>query len=102
MYSICFREHLKVGTGSANRSGTLQSNVQMMEAVVVISEVSERAIPSCYRACSSMTEVPFSLTEMYFCMKCLNLEEEKKKNLLNGGIILFLVVMAEPVLAYQK
>ncbi|KAI5679209.1 hypothetical protein M9H77_10159 [Catharanthus roseus] len=58
---LCFstKEHLKVGTGSANRSGTLQSNVQMMEAVVVISEVSERAIPSCYRACSSMTEVLF-------------------------------------------
>nr|GMD97096.1 type 2 DNA topoisomerase 6 subunit B-like [Ipomoea batatas] len=42
-------ENLKVGTGIASCSGNMQNNRLVMEAVIIISELSELATPSCFR-----------------------------------------------------
>ncbi|KAM3308450.1 type 2 DNA topoisomerase 6 subunit B-like isoform X2 [Capsicum chacoense] len=50
-------ENLKVGTGVANSSGSSQGNSQVVEAVVIISEMSELVPSSCIREQDMKTEV---------------------------------------------
>ncbi|OIT38485.1 type 2 dna topoisomerase 6 subunit b-like protein [Nicotiana attenuata] len=50
-------ENLKVGTGVANSSGSSQGNSQVVEAVVIISEMSEQFPSSCIREQDMKTEV---------------------------------------------
>ncbi|CAK9158171.1 unnamed protein product [Ilex paraguariensis] len=56
----CFssgRENLKVGSGLACRKENHRSTGQVMEAVIIISQLSEPTSPSCFRACGTKTEV---------------------------------------------
>ncbi|KAK1376563.1 type 2 DNA topoisomerase 6 subunit B-like [Heracleum sosnowskyi] len=55
----CFpnREHLKVGTGVACYSESSRNAGQVMEAVIVISQLSESTSPSCFQVCDGKTEV---------------------------------------------
>ncbi|XP_043723375.1 type 2 DNA topoisomerase 6 subunit B-like isoform X2 [Telopea speciosissima] len=60
--SSCFlsREHLKVGNGVGCRTESARSTGQVVEAVIIISELPEPSSdssPSCFRACSARTEV---------------------------------------------
>nr|GLL49954.1 type 2 DNA topoisomerase 6 subunit B-like [Ipomoea trifida] len=50
-------ENLKVGTGIASCSGNMQNNRLVMEAVIIISELSELATPSCFREHEMETEL---------------------------------------------
>ncbi|KAL2559797.1 hypothetical protein Fot_04536 [Forsythia ovata] len=50
-------EYLKVGTGVACSTGNQQSNGQVMEVVIIISEIPETAQSSCFRAYDKKTEV---------------------------------------------
>nr|XP_016464688.1 PREDICTED: uncharacterized protein LOC107787609 isoform X1 [Nicotiana tabacum] len=50
-------ENLKVGTGVANSSGSSQGNTQVVEAVVIISELSEQFPSSCIREQDMKTEI---------------------------------------------
>nr|GMD95788.1 type 2 DNA topoisomerase 6 subunit B-like [Ipomoea batatas] len=52
-------ENLKVGTGIASCSGNMQNNRLVMEAVIIISELSELATPSCFREHEMETEIFF-------------------------------------------
>lgn len=56
-----FRENLKVGTGVANSSGSSRGDSQVVEAVVIISEMSEQVPSSCIREQDMKTEVCFGL-----------------------------------------
>ncbi|KAL2543203.1 hypothetical protein Adt_04181 [Abeliophyllum distichum] len=56
-FSIGSREYLKVGTGVACSTGNQHSNGQVMEAVIIISEIPETAQSSCFRAYDKKTEV---------------------------------------------
>lgn len=55
----CFpnREHLKVGTGVAFYSESSRNAGQVMEAVIVVSQLSESTSPSCFQVCNRKTEV---------------------------------------------
>lgn len=53
------REYLKVGTGVACCSKSSRNAGQVMEAVIVISLLSESASPSCFQVCGRKTEVRF-------------------------------------------
>ncbi|KAL8111841.1 hypothetical protein AgCh_019518 [Apium graveolens] len=55
----CFpnRGHLKVGTGVACYSESSRNAGQVMEAVIVISQLSESTSPSCFQVCDRKTEV---------------------------------------------
>ncbi|XP_031125077.1 type 2 DNA topoisomerase 6 subunit B-like [Ipomoea triloba] len=52
-------ENLKVGTGIASCLGNMQNNRLVMEAVIIISELSELATPSCFREHEMETEIFF-------------------------------------------
>ncbi|MCD7455735.1 hypothetical protein HAX54_029378 [Datura stramonium] len=58
-HQTCFSvgENLKVGTGVANSSGSSQGNSQVVEAVVIISEMSELVPSSCIGEQDMKTEV---------------------------------------------
>ncbi|CAN4097936.1 unnamed protein product [Withania somnifera] len=58
-HQTCFSigENLKVGTGVANSSGSSQGNSQVVEAVVIISEMSELVPSSCIREQDMKTEI---------------------------------------------
>lgn len=51
---FCYREQLKIGTGVASSMESHRSSGLMMEAVIIISELSESP---CFRSCSNKTEV---------------------------------------------
>ncbi|XP_021293001.1 type 2 DNA topoisomerase 6 subunit B-like [Herrania umbratica] len=53
---FCSREQLKIGTGVACSLESHRNSELLMEAVIVISEVSELTTP-CFRSCSNKTEV---------------------------------------------
>ncbi|XP_007044672.2 PREDICTED: type 2 DNA topoisomerase 6 subunit B-like [Theobroma cacao] len=53
---FCSREQLKIGTGVACSLESHRNSELLMEAVIVISEVSELTT-SCFRSCSNKTEV---------------------------------------------
>ncbi|CAI9092933.1 OLC1v1028301C1 [Oldenlandia corymbosa var. corymbosa] len=55
----CFSNmsNVKVGAGMSSRSGSVPSKSQMVEAVVILSVVSEQILPSCCRPCGTRTEV---------------------------------------------
>lgn len=58
-----FRENLKVGTGVANSSDSSQGNSQVVEAVVIINEMSELVHSSSISEQDMKTEVCFGLIE---------------------------------------
>ncbi|XP_058088320.1 type 2 DNA topoisomerase 6 subunit B-like isoform X2 [Magnolia sinica] len=57
----CFlsREHLKVGSGVADGGDSVKSTGQIMEVVIVITEVPKSLNPPCLTACGKSTEVLF-------------------------------------------
>lgn len=58
-HQTCFLtgENLKVGTGVANSSGSSRGDSQVVEAVVIISEMSEQVPSSCIREQDMKTEI---------------------------------------------
>ncbi|XP_058088324.1 type 2 DNA topoisomerase 6 subunit B-like isoform X6 [Magnolia sinica] len=55
----CFlsREHLKVGSGVADGGDSVKSTGQIMEVVIVITEVPKSLNPPCLTACGKSTEI---------------------------------------------
>ncbi|OVA16987.1 hypothetical protein BVC80_9043g30 [Macleaya cordata] len=55
----CFsnREYLKVGSGVACNRESLRSSGQVIEVVIIITELPEQSSPLCLRMCSTTTEV---------------------------------------------
>lgn len=64
-FSTICREHLKVGTGVACYSESSRNAGQVMEAVIVISQLSESTSPSCFQVCDRKTEVRFIYLSTY-------------------------------------
>ncbi|KAI3835729.1 hypothetical protein MKX03_033391 [Papaver bracteatum] len=57
----CFssRDYLKVGSGIANSTETLRNTGQVLEAVIIITELPEEPSPSCLITCGTTTKVLF-------------------------------------------
>ncbi|KAI3845289.1 hypothetical protein MKW98_009355 [Papaver atlanticum] len=57
----CFssRDYLKVGSGVANSTKTLRNTGQVLEAVIIITELPEEPSPSCLITCGTTTKVLF-------------------------------------------
>ncbi|CAI9775384.1 unnamed protein product [Fraxinus pennsylvanica] len=56
-FSTGSREYLKVGSGVACSTGNQRSNGQVMEVVIIVSEIPETTQSSCFRAYDKKTEI---------------------------------------------